>query len=704
MAKKPTVSRKLAAPKGSSPEVKLAVEKLASSGLTMDDAVKLGMEVLGPVATSSLHKSFAPKCSLRLNYYGLDGLPLTPRPKWPDFYRLRYLEDVEDPVSFAGQTEKKKLRYVNEPEAGVAAYLPKTVDWFTLAGDTMTPLIITEGELKAAKACKEGFPTIGLGGVFNFRAVRNGVDFLPELEEIDWVKRYVYICFDSDYRVNSNICLAMNQLAEELVERGAIPMILSLPDIVEEGKTGLDDLLVNAPDAQNMLKGLLAQAEPLGLSRPMWNLNKKVIYIQDPGLVMTRKSFQKLSPAAFRDHAYATVSYTEQVLRADGEMSYKKVPAAAAWLRWPLRSEASKLIYQPGADTMVPDSEGPAFNIWRGWGCEPVKGDVSLWKKLLDHLFTGAEPESRQWFERWCAYPIQNPGTKMYTAAVFFGIHHGTGKSLIGYMLGRIYGKNFAEISKDNLTSGNYDWAEAKQFVLGDEVTGSSKRDVNDMLKKLITQEKFRINIKYVPTFEIMDYINYFFTSNHPDAFFMEDNERRYYIHEVKVGPMEEAFYTLFDEWMKRGDGPSSLFYYLKNLPLGDFNPHAPAIKTVARQRMIADTKSDLGDWVARLLADPDAILKVGGIQLDKDLFTNRDLLPLYDPEQRSGTTANGLGRELRRSGIPVAYDGNPLPGPTGPDRYYILRNHAKWMAADRKTLVKHIESTNKKRATSKKF
>jgi len=705
MTRKITANKKSAAPKGPSTEVKLAVAKLQSSGLTMEDATKLGMEVLSGFTTGQLHDSFAAKAALRLNYYGIDGKPLNPRPKWPPFYRIRYLEDVEDPVSFVGQTEKKKLRYVNEPEAGIAAYMPKTVDWFAVAADPNIPILITEGELKAAKACKEGFETIGLGGVFNFRSVKQGIEFLPELEEFDWVKRYVYVVYDSDYRTNSNICVALNQLAEALNERGAIPMLVSLPDVIDDGKTGLDDLLVNAPDAKMMLTELLRTAEPLGLARPLWKMNEHVIYVQDPGLVVVKKSFQKLSPSAFKDHAYATVSYTEQTVKGDGEMSYKKVPAATAWLKWPLRAEASRLVYSPGSDRMV-DDDGPvpALNIWRGWGCAPVKGDVSLWKELLDHLFTGADPEDRKYFERWCAYPIQNPGVKMYVAAVMFGIMHGTGKSLVGYMLGKIYGRNFSEISKDDLTGGNYDWAEAKQFVLGDEVTGSSKRDINDMLKKLITQEKFRVNIKYVPTFELMDMINYYFTSNHPDAFFMEDNERRYYIHEVKVGPMSEEFYSKFDEWMKRGEGPSALFYYLQNLDLGDFNPHAPARKTQARARMIADTKSDLGEWVARLLADPESVLRVGNIPLDKDLFTNHELFPLYDPDQRTNTTANGLGRELRRSGMPLAYDGNPLPGPDGPGRYYIVRNKAKWATANRQQLIKHLESTTKKRKTSKKF
>jgi len=681
-------------------EVKLATAKLLSSGLTMTDAVELGMEVLGPIATSELHKSFDLKAALKINYFGIDGKPLKPRPSWPPFYRLRYLEtqEAEQALSFAQQTSEKPRRYVNEPEAGVAAYLPKIVDWFDIAGDPDQPIIITEGELKAAKATKEGFPTIGLGGIFNYRAIRQGIPFLPELEEFDWAKRYTYICYDSDFRTNQNVCLAINMLAEELHERGAIPMILSLPDVVEDGKTGLDDLLVSAPKSQELLRQLLREAEPLGLARPLWQLNDRVVYVQDPGLVIRRSTHQKMSPAQFKEHAFSTISYVEQTMGGDGEMRYKKVPAAPAWIKWPLRNEATKVIYKPGQPEMVPDRNGDAYNIWKGWGVKPEKGDIKLWNELLDHLFTGADKEDRAWFERWLAYPLQFPGTKLFSAVVMHGIHHGTGKSLLGFLMGRIYGDNFVEISRKMLESGNNDWAEAKQFVLADEVTGSSKREFNDMLKKMITQERMRIDIKYVPRFEIDDVINYYFTSNHPDAFFMEDNERRYFIHEVKAKPLDQAFYVKFDEWMKRGPGPAAVFHHLLNLKLGDFNPYAPARKTRAFERMVLDTKSDLGSWVLRLKEDPDGMLKVGQVPVDKDLFTNRDLLQLYDPEGRTGTTANGLGRELRRAGFPLAYDGHPLPGPNGADRYYILRNRDRWINADRKALVKHIDGFQKRR------
>ena len=101
-------------------ETKLAVEKLATSGLTLKNAIDLGMEFLSPDQTSKLHNSFDAKASIKLNYFDLAGQKLKPRPKWPAFYRIRYLENESKNAvaSFSQQAEEKPKRYTNEPEAG----------------------------------------------------------------------------------------------------------------------------------------------------------------------------------------------------------------------------------------------------------------------------------------------------------------------------------------------------------------------------------------------------------------------------------------------------------------------------------------------------------------------------------------------------------------------------------------------------------
>ena len=192
----------------------LGEKKLASSGLTLDDAKLIKMSCLSGPQTSKLHSSFKSLCSLKIEYIGPDGSPLSDWPKAKAFYRLRYLET---PTDFDSMSKKKQIRYVQEPNTAPVAYYPQNFDgWEELCANVDEPLIITEGELKAAKACKEGFPTLGLGGVYNWRSNKLGLEWLPSLDPIEWQKRNVYLCFDSDYKTNSMVCAALREFANEL--------------------------------------------------------------------------------------------------------------------------------------------------------------------------------------------------------------------------------------------------------------------------------------------------------------------------------------------------------------------------------------------------------------------------------------------------------------------------------------------------------
>ena len=682
-------------------EIKLAEDKLASSGLTMEDAKQLSIVPLASAQVPKLHSKFPALPCLKINYLGTDKKPLLDQPKGDPFYRLRFLESA---IGFAELAGKKPLRYVQAPNTRPVAYFPANYEWQPMIKDASRTLIITEGELKAAKACKEGFATIGLGGVYNWRSYKLGITWLDSLNCINWVRRKVHICFDSDYTTNPQVCYALKELADELQARGAFVNLVTLPEIEGFKKTGLDDFLTfGGSSANESFEQMLVGAEPLGLAQPLWSLNERYVYVRDPGLIIDQQSRFKTAPGAFKEHLEATANYQERALEKNGELSFKPVSAACAWLCWPLRAEATKLTYQPGAERFVMLPDVTYYNIWPGWGVTPSKGDVTPFLKLVDHLFTNAEQEAKDWFLRWCAYPLQFPGAKLFSSAVFHGIKHGTGKSLIGYTLGDIYGKNFAEIGQNDLHGSFNEWAEGKQFILGDDVTGSNKRQDADFLKKMITQRELRVNAKYIPSYVVPDCINYFFTANHPDSFFLEDDDRRFFIHEVQVLPLPEKFYLDYKKWLDAG-GASALFHWFLNLDLKSWNPAAPAFKTAAKERMINNVRSDLAGWVRNLQAVPDHVLKVGEIVVPKDLFTNKELLQFYDPEGRTGCTANGLGRELARAGIQQVCAGKPIRLPDGSQsRYYALRNMEHWLAANSAAVVEHLTGKNSKKVEKKR-
>ena len=666
----------------------IAAVKVKSSGLTPKEAADLGMYSIESALV--LGSNFKATPSLVIPYYDIAGKPL--RDATVPFFRVRYLD--ANP-SVKGFNASKAQRYSQPAFTSAHAYFPKSLPWSTIAENTDEPIIITEGELKAAKAAAHNFSAIGLGGVHNFRAAKDGIFWLPELETIKWARRAVYVAYDSDYVDNPMVCHAINLLCEELQERGAKPRLISLPDVYADKKTGLDDFLIER--GEEKLVALMAEAEPLVISTKLWEMNDELTYVRDPGIIIASSDGEsyniKMSPAGFTGHSdWATQSTPERVVKPGGSLSYDKVSAAAAWIKWPLRKSVAKITYAPGAPKFTDDG---LFNEWNGWGCEPKKGDIKPWTDLTKFLFEDAEAEFLDWFLDWCAYPIQYPGTKLFSAVIVHGRATGTGKSLVGYTLGSLYGYNFTKVTNRQLKSSFNTWAANKQFILGDEISGTDKRAESDELKAVITQEEISINTKNVPEYTIPDVINYYFTSNHADAFYIEDKDSRYAIHEVTHDePLPDEFYRKYHEWRTNG-GPSHLFYYLLHRDTSNFNPHAPAFKTAAKARMVVHGRSDLGAWCADLRENPDAYLMLGKMRHRRDLFTAKDILAMYqqnhDPSGK--VTINGMSRALAAAGFAQAHKGNPIRLDDGSQsRFFIVRNTAKWKKASLADLLKNTK------------
>lgn len=627
--------------------------------------------------------------AMEIPYFDLEGKPT-------GFKRWRYLADSRS--NFDKLAGKKERRYVQAPDTACGLYMPPFADWKSIAKDPSKLIVFTEGELKAACCTAIAhFPCLGLGGVYSFKSVKRSQPLIPAFSLFDWNNRKTIVAFDSDAGQNPMVVSARNELCRVLVGLGARVFVADVPCCEDGGKQGIDDLcLASGADA---LKAVLQAAEPYDLSAALHDLNEEVAYVRSPGIVVTLGEGLKMRASDFTSHAYANRFYYEATLDAKGKEKMIKKPAAKAWIEWPLRLELKKMTFEPGQEQITEDG---CFNTWPGWGCEPVEGDISPWVELLDHIF-GDDKASRKWFEQWCAIPLQRPGCKMFSAAVFWSPETGTGKTSVFYALKGIYGQGFTEIGDKQLEDARNQWAIEKQLVLGDDVTGKDQRKYADRLKAMITQSEMWLDPKYVPAYPIPDKVNYGFTSNHPDAFFIEDDDRRFFVWQAPSAKLSAAFWTRFYKWMQNS-GPSHLFHHLLMLDLEGRQPEDKAPDTGAKQEMVEDGLSDLGRWVRKLRDEPELVLKLGEVKLEGDLWASSDLLPLYDPDQKGKVTIGGLGKELKRAGFRQVYGGMPLVTTNGQLRLFAIRDPADWIDAPHQALLEHYNSTRGSTRKPKKF
>jgi hypothetical protein len=273
----------------------------------------------------------------------------------------------------------------------------------------------------------------------------------------------------------------------------------------------------------------------------------------------------------------------------------KTVRAAQAWIASRKRAECTKLVYEPAQ--VSGRLEDGSFNQYQGPSIEPREGDIGPWQKLLDHAFGGVAPRERAWFEQWVAYPLRHPGTKLFTAVVLWGVQ-GAGKSLLGETVGKLYGDNYYEPSADDLLNQFNDWLRFRQLILVNEILSTGNRPDADRLKAMITREYATINRKYQPQYRVRDCVNYFITSNHPDAVMVEDSERRFFVHRISR-VIDTDLANEVARFKVSSDGQAALLHhFLHEVDLTGFDPHAPAPETAAKLDMVEAGISDLERFI----------------------------------------------------------------------------------------------------------
>ena len=160
-------------------------------------------------------------------------------PGYPDNSRYR----LDEPVKMSNG---KTAKYLSPPGQANAACIPPGVN---IANPN---IIITEGEMKAFSATAHGIPAIALGGIWNWRRSAETDDFkLSDAESLiqdldrDWSGQQITLLYDSDITPAHRGYPAFQRLAEQLYRRGADSVkITTLPGLRKEGKTGLDDYII----------------------------------------------------------------------------------------------------------------------------------------------------------------------------------------------------------------------------------------------------------------------------------------------------------------------------------------------------------------------------------------------------------------------------------------------------------------------------
>ena len=258
----------------------------------------------------------------------------------------------------------------------------------------------------------------------------------------------------------------------------------------------------------------------------------------------------------------------------------------------------------------------------------------------------------------WAAYPLKSiedrEEPKMHSCAALISPQEGSGKGLVGDTLGALYGKFFTSITSRELHADFNDWAKNRLFVLGNEITNKNCADVADQLKAMITESTFYLHPKGVKRMEQPNHMNFLFTSNHTDAFFLSFSDRRFFIHAapdrklLEKGEWGRKKVDDYVAWRDSAEGRAALLYHLLEWKIPASWDHRSPPDTAAKYALQAGSANQAENWLRDVAERPELLKDLK----ERRVWTAEELLRVF--KERTGDKEYGvvgMGQALRKAG-----------------------------------------------------
>lgn len=313
--------------------------------------------------------------------------------------------------------------------------------------------------------------------------------------------------------------------------------------------------------------------------------------VADPVLGRTRLSAQTFDD--FRNR-YLNEQVEVGQNRA-GDPIYK--PVGDWWLRHPKRRQYDTIVFCPGREV-----EG-AYNLWRGYGCEPAPGKCDLFlAHLRDVLCAGVE-EHYNYLLRWMASAVQKPDRPGQVAVVLKG-KMGAGKGTFARHFGALFGRHYLHLSDPKHLLGNFN-VHLRDAVLlfADEAFYAGDKKHESLLKTLITEDTLVVEGKGRDAEVSANCVHLIVASNEDWAVPAAIGDRRFFILDVsgeRAGDSE--YFARLEDEMSSG-GRSALLHYLLGMDLAGWDvrtrPKTDALRSEQHNSLTVEQ-----DWWLSKLRD----------------------------------------------------------------------------------------------------
>lgn len=328
----------------------------------------------------------------------------------------------------------------------------------------------------------------------------------------------------------------------------------------------------------------------------MKSLDQRFAQLEAPGnpcVLINRLDAQPISIHDFNRRLSGEVVH----VGFDNSRQPKYMSASKFWEGNSRKRIYNKIVFTNGK--VDPDH----YNLFTGFGIEPKKGICELILNHIKEVICSRDETNYNAFIKLLAWQIQNIGKPSRVIVMLKSEQQQVGKgTLLQDILIKIYGNAGYQTSEMDQIIGRFnDTLRGKSLIHLDEALYSGNRKASDALKSLSTSTTIGVETKNIPTVKLPIGINFFLSTNHRDAAYIEEEDMRYWILEVSPHRQNNTSYfnLLYEEI--EGEGTAAFMFHLLNLDVSGFIPARDVPKdNVAKENMIKNSVNpfDARKWL----------------------------------------------------------------------------------------------------------
>jgi hypothetical protein len=340
--------------------------------------------------------------------------------------------------------------------------------------------------------------------------------------------------------------------------------------------TNVVELASSKPETQNLIDGRTLTSEELKTLNQMNEVYSHVV-LGGKHKIMTYKP----CPVDVLRMSFESIT--------DFYNNFVHLPKVAnknrgrAWFEWAGKTfDFNGLGYYPNTANLPKHT----FNMFRGFGCKAISGDVSLILKHINEVLCAGDERAATYFIQWLAHIFQKPDEKP-TVAVLMKSAEGTGKGMMYNLLKKMLGANAEQVNGIYQLTGRFNSILGRRLLIfGDEVDMTTKA-VFDRAKGIISERTISLELKGVDPESIPNLARFIFAGNHDQIIAAGTRERRFLVLEPSDHVLDDTnYFKLLNHQINAG-GASAFLHYLLKLNLESFDPFkAPATKGLIDEKL----------------------------------------------------------------------------------------------------------------------